>query len=374
MPTHYRISTLFILLNFISFQILQAQKASWKKNFDVSLYGEGYYTHDASANYLNEYELLKPYYLVSYKQNNRIRPNLVFGKANYQTENVRANLALMAGDYVKYNLANETKITRHLLEANIGYKISDKYNVWIDVGVMPSHIGFETAIGIENWNLTRSLVAENSPYYESGIKVSYESKNKRLNLAALALNGWQQTRPTYRTMPSWGMQTNYKIGEFHTLNYSNFIGQVQDEIRNSWRIYHNFYWQYEKKNRGGVIVVFDRGREKDYLDKYQNWYTLVVIAKTHLSKKLVVTGRVEYFNDEKDIFFTDNYLGNDVSSFSLGLDYLVSKNIKLRAEFRAFNENKFSNYPGLYSDVGRQLINSAQINYFHWNNSICIKL
>jgi hypothetical protein len=35
---------------------------------------------------------------------------------------------------------------------------------------MPSHIGGETSLSFQNFNYTRSLVAENSPYYETGLE------------------------------------------------------------------------------------------------------------------------------------------------------------------------------------------------------------
>lgn len=57
---------------------------------------------------------------------------------------------------------------------------------------MPSHIGFESAIGKDCWNLTRSILADNSPYYETGIKLGYTSKNEKLYLAGMYLNGWQR--------------------------------------------------------------------------------------------------------------------------------------------------------------------------------------
>ncbi len=43
---------------------------------------------------------------------------------------------------------------------------------------MPSHIGFESAVGSDCWNLTRSILAENSPYFESGIKLNYTNKKQ----------------------------------------------------------------------------------------------------------------------------------------------------------------------------------------------------
>ena len=41
-------------------------------------------------------------------------------------------------------------------------------------------------------NLTRSLAAENSPYFETGAKISYTSDNGKLFLSGLVLNGWQR--------------------------------------------------------------------------------------------------------------------------------------------------------------------------------------
>ena len=85
---------------------------------------------------------------------------------------MRANLALMAGTYAQDNLSAEQDALKLINEANVGFKISKTKNIWIDAGIMPSHIGWESAIGKDNMNLTRSLAAENSPYFETGAKIS----------------------------------------------------------------------------------------------------------------------------------------------------------------------------------------------------------
>jgi hypothetical protein len=51
---------------------------------------------------------------------------------------------------------------KNIYEANVGISLNKKNNLWVDAGVMPSHIGFESAISMDNWYLTRSLLAENS--------------------------------------------------------------------------------------------------------------------------------------------------------------------------------------------------------------------
>ena len=92
----------------------------------------------------------------------------------YNTDQVRANLAVMTGTYANANLAAEPGVLRGIFEANAGAKISKKKNVWVDAGIFASHIGFESAIGKDCWNLTRGILADNSPYYELLLKVIFE--------------------------------------------------------------------------------------------------------------------------------------------------------------------------------------------------------
>ncbi len=109
---------------------------------------------------------IKQNFLYNYNRHNEFNLNLVMVKANYETENVRTNLALMSGTYATDNLSAEKDVFKFINEANIGFKISKTKNLWIDAGILPSHIGWETAVGKHNLNLTRSLAAENSPYFE----------------------------------------------------------------------------------------------------------------------------------------------------------------------------------------------------------------
>jgi hypothetical protein len=74
-----------------------------------------------------------------------------------------------------------------------------------------SHIGFESAIGKDCWNLTRSILADNSPYYESGAKLSYTSKNEKWFISGLILNGWQRIqRVEGNNLPAFGHQLTFK--------------------------------------------------------------------------------------------------------------------------------------------------------------------
>lgn len=97
--------------------------------------------------------------------------NLGLIKLNAEHERYRANIGLMTGTYARYNLAHEPLEFRNIWEANAGIRLAK--NLWLDAGIFSSHLGFESAISTENLTLTRSLVAENSPYYLSGVNLTY---------------------------------------------------------------------------------------------------------------------------------------------------------------------------------------------------------
>ncbi len=97
--------------------------------------------------------------------------NLAMVKAAFQSSRVRGNLALGSGTYMRSNYAAEAHGLRNIFEVNAGIKLSEQHDIWLDVGIMPSHLGFESAVGLDNWTLTRSLMAESSPYFETGAKL-----------------------------------------------------------------------------------------------------------------------------------------------------------------------------------------------------------
>ncbi|KAF5272975.1 hypothetical protein FQR65_LT17253 [Abscondita terminalis] len=107
------------------------------------------------------------------------------------------------------------------------------------VRIMPSHIGWESAIGKDNYTLTRSLAAENSPYFETGVRLSYTTDNGKWYLSGLVLNGWQRiAKPEGNQSISFGHQVTYKPSEKITLNSSSFIGNDKSREEKRMRLCH----------------------------------------------------------------------------------------------------------------------------------------
>jgi len=310
---------------------------------NFSAFGELYYSYDFSNPQNHE----KPNFLYNHKRHNEVNANLLLVKVNYFDTIYRANLGLMAGNYAQYNLSTEPIWAQFIYEANIGVKISKRRNIWLDAGIMPSHIGFENAISADCWTLTRSILAENSPYYETGIKLSYISKNEKLNLSALLLNGWQRIRRfDYFQRPAFGTQFTYVPSKKISFNYSNFVGSSKPDSVNAIRHFHNFYLQYNATKKIGLIVGFDIGMDKISLTKYGTWYSPVLILRLNVNEKTRMALRVEYYNDPNQIIIlTGTANGFQTFGLSSNLDFDVNDKVRFRFEGKMFHSKDkiFSN-------------------------------
>lgn len=297
-------------------------------------YAECYYSYDFSEPQNHE----KPSFLYNHKRHNEVNVNLILLQGRYRQTNQRASLGIMTGNYAQYNLANEPVLARIIYEVNIGVRLSARRKLWLDAGVMPSHIGFESAISADCWTLTRSILADNSPYYETGIKLSYTSENDKLNLSGLFMNGWQKIqKPDYIQQPSFGFQFNYRPNRKLILNYSNFIGTDKPDSLESLRQYHNAYLQYEPTDKLGIQAGFDIGFEKTLGSDYKTWYSPVIVVRRILGKRTKVAFRGEYYNDEDEIIVkTELSDGFDTFGLSTNFDYTMSEHISFRIEGRMY--------------------------------------
>src|SRR5690606_28884320 len=183
-------------------------------------YVEAYYSYDLNKPADNN----RPGFLYRHNRHHELNINLAFIKGSYQAERVRANIALATGTYMNANYAAERGVLKNIYEASVGVKIAKHKDLWIEVGVLPSHIGFESAVSASCGTLTRSIMAENSPYLETGARLGYTSSNGKWLLSVLALNGWQRIqRIAGNSLISWGTQLQFKPSGKVLLNYSTFL-------------------------------------------------------------------------------------------------------------------------------------------------------
>ncbi len=204
---------------------------------------------------------------------------------------------------------------------------------------MNSHIGSESVADINSWTLTRGLAAENSPYYETGVKLSYISPSGKWFSSVMLLNGWQHIQqPKGIQQPSFGMQFYYQASERLLINYSNFIGSDKPDSFHVLRHFHDIYIIYQPSQDFGLSLGYDIGIEKTSKQKSQIWYSPIVVARYCIAKKLRLSARTEYFQDaNQTLISTNTDYGFKVLSLSTNLDYSVTNQMIMKLESRSFH-------------------------------------
>lgn len=298
-------------------------------SFTFSGYAEWYYSYDFSQS------RTKPEFIYNHKRLDELNINLLLGTLHYNQNTIRANIGIMAGNYAQYNLSKEPQFAQFLYEANGGIRLDSSTNVWIDIGIFPSHIGFESAIGADCYTVTRSLVAENSPYYEAGAKITYKNRDSSLTIALLYLNGWQTIfRNSEIHTPSFGLQLQYHFSHNFMINYSNFLGTDRPDEESSLRSYHNVYSHLSLSKNIHIIAGFDIGRDRGNGRRYSYWYTPTIIGHWQISERWAAACRYEYFRDKNAVLFSSEF---DCTGYSANIDYMFSPQVLLRAEGKHFS-------------------------------------
>lgn len=270
-------------------------------------------------------------------RHNEFNLNWGFLQADYATHNVRATLALHTGTYVQANYADEpNELTRLIGQANAGVRLAE--GVWLDAGILPSHIGYESTFSGDNEIYTRALMAENSPYFETGAQLTAAVSDK-VTLTFLVLNGWQNIQET-NDAKSLGFGISYTPTEQLELSYNNYYGNEAPEgVEAKRRFFNNMNASYTFSDRFSMGASADYGRQELFnSDGKGSWYAGMLIARYRLSNRFALAGRVEHYNDENQIIVqTGTSNGFQTSSASLNFDYIPAPNFLWRLEARGYD-------------------------------------
>lgn len=315
---------LFIIFFFFT-RTLAAQD-DLDRNLILSGYLEAYFSYDFNRPENHR----RPDFLYNFNRHNEFNINLAVLKASYQSEKIRGNLGLMVGTYAQYNLADEPAWAKFLNEVSFGIKLHEK--LWIDVGIMPSHIGFESWYGMDCMNLTRSIMAENSPYFFTGGKFTFTPDSK-WEIQLWLTNGWQNIVRNENNK-SLGIGTGIKFmpSANFTLNYSNYFGNENPQPVRLNRFFNNFYLLHEK-GKWATIFGADFGIQENFSKKTDSWFGFIGSISRELGEKFLLAGRAEYYSDPNAIILTD---GLKVSGLSTNVDFLIREGALLRIEARRF--------------------------------------
>jgi len=329
----YSLSIAFILL---SYKLLKSQSDSSLTNqpfIHLSAFADIFYGFDFNEP-SNGY---RHTFVYNHNRHNQLSLNQAYAKIGIEHDRYRGALATHVGTYVTDNYAQESGLLKNIFEAQVGFSLNKKNTIWLDAGVFPSHIGFESAVSMENWTLTRSLLADNSPYFLTGLKITTSYRYK-LEFAALICNGWQRIQWIYgNTIPSFGTQLKYTPTTNLTINWSTFAGTNDPDSFRRWRYFNNLYLQTYLNKRVGIISGFDFGIQQTSKksSSYATWYSPVIIVRYCVSDKLRCSIRGELYSDAQQVIISNTHSnGFNTKGFSINADYEPLKNTCLRVEGR----------------------------------------
>lgn len=302
--------------------------------FTISGYIETYFGYDFNRPANNT----RPGFIYSHNRVNEVNINLGYLKAAFNNEKVRSNLAIMTGTYGNANMAAEPGLIKNIYEANVGIKLSRNKNIWLDAGILPSHIGFESAVSKDCWTLTRGISSENSPFFEAGAKISFATDDGKFTAGLLYLNGWQRIhRPDGAKNAAAGLQLTYRPHASVTLNYSNYLGTEGPDVTGVNRVYHNIYVVAQITEKFGVTGGIDIGSQQKIKNNSAKVHMLApaIIAQFKPNEKWAIASRFEYYRDMDGML--TGITGFNTKGYSLNLDYMPFKNAALRLEGKLYD-------------------------------------
>ena len=172
-------------------------------------------------------------------RHNEFNINLALIEVRYDADRAHGRFGLQAGTYVESNYGVEPAALQRLHEAYMGFRLG-RSAWWVDMGLLGSHIGFEAAISKDNWAYSRSIMADFSPFFETGIRLSGPLSEKA-TFAVVLVNGWQNIRET-NDDKAIGTQLQLQPNDGLLFNWSTFTGNEMPDSQ-PWqpRIFNNFF-------------------------------------------------------------------------------------------------------------------------------------
>ena len=285
--------------------------------------------------------LTRPGFIYSENLHNQIAVNIALLGARYVSNRARGTFAIQTGTYPDANYAPEPQIFKNIYEAWGGVRVAK--HLWLDAGIFLSHIGLEGPISRDDLTLTRSIMADNSPYYEAGAKLTYDTGQKWL-FSALAVNGWQVIRDRNQN-EAVGTQIQFRPTSKLLLNSSTFFGEgknLPDSLGQQFRYFHDFYLTYDPSPKWKIAAAFDTGWEERAtgLKGFNAWQGGALIVRRRLWARGGLVGRVEYFRDPAGVLAATRAGGLNTVGYSLGFDYNPVPRVILRGEVKQFRDEK----------------------------------
>ena len=182
--------------------------------------------------------------------------------------------------------ATSPALWRFLQQASIEVKPAQR--LLLEAGVMPSYIGFESFVTKDDWNYTRSWVAELSPFYETGIRAHYDFTD-HCSAELHAMNGWQLIGDN-NFGKSFGAQLKWQTAG-GSLTFNTFAGPEIPDDNDHWRLFGDLVGTLNLPHGAELALVVDGGlQQRPGLDD-AHWWGAALSGRLSFAKHLAVSAR-----------------------------------------------------------------------------------
>jgi hypothetical protein len=274
-------------------------------------------------------------------RHNEFNVNLAHVEVKLSGGRTRGRVALQAGTAVQSNYAGEPRLgsvsgpelARHIQEATVGVQAAS--NLWIDAGIYFSHIGQESWITRDNPTYSRSLIADYSPYYETGVKATWSASSK-VTAQLHLLNGWQNISET-NAQKAVGLRLDYAASPNFVIGYAGFAGDEQPDTAFTRVRVFNEVFMHLTAGSFEAWVTADHGIQERTTTGTSKWYGGAAIARVKATPRVAVAARVErYWDPDQVIIGTGLAEAFRVNGGSLGLDIVPATGALWRIEARGY--------------------------------------
>lgn len=307
-------------------------------------------------------------YMTQMHRHNEVNVNWAYLGLEAQSASFRSKLALQGGTYVDRNQGHEPGFLRYIREAYVGIQLYE--DLWLDMGVMPTHIGIEYPEPMPNWNFQRLWASDAQPYYQTGAHLSYQADSNWFFLLAV-LNGFQSIEDNNDYLAA-GMQAKYTEGKW-TLSYSNIITPEDrglgfpNGLQGAFTTLvwlNDFYAIYELSESSSLALSADftlmEHMEYEFVNAdsllvppptqetidqsgLTNWWDLALLYRWQFHPEWYFSGSVEFFQEENNYFFDRKGAaaaqlgGTDFFNGIAGLHYQPNPYVRFHLESRYYH-------------------------------------
>jgi hypothetical protein len=274
-------------------------------------------------------------------RHNEFNVNLAQLSLGVAQERVRAKFTAQAGTSVQVNYAPEPadgrasgpSLSRTIQEAYVGIRPTS--TLWIDGGVYFSPIGFESWASLDNPTYTRSLTADYTPYYMSGVRATWQV-TPQVTAQLHAVNGWQIISEN-NDGKALVARVDWVASDRLLLGAAAYVGD--DQPRGTGARLRQFGQLLAKATpRSGTEfwLTADGGTEDARGGDPRRWWSLTLIGRQQLSDAVALAVRAERYGDPSGVLIPlgDGRGGPMLSGASTGVDVRVPGGALWRTEAR----------------------------------------